>query len=73
MTGIATTAQAQAVTLRFASEAARSDPQFAGGEKFGELLKAKTNGAMDVKVYAESSLGMPNRQFREHAPARLTW
>ena len=57
MTGIATTAQAQAVTLRFASEAARSDPQFAGGEKFGELLKAKTNGAMDVKVYAESSLG----------------
>ena len=40
--------QAQTV-LRFASEAARSDPQTAGGEKMNELLKAKT-GAHEVIV-----------------------
>ena len=48
---------AQAETLRFASEAPRSDTQFKGGEKFNELLKAKTNGALDVKIFADSSLG----------------
>ncbi len=48
--------QAQAM-LRFASEAARSDPQTAGGEKFNELLKAKTDGALGVKVFSDSSLG----------------
>ena len=55
MGGAALTAQAE--TLRFASEAPRSDTQFAGGEKFNELLKAKTGGALDVKVFADSSLG----------------
>ncbi|WP_319241504.1 TRAP transporter substrate-binding protein [uncultured Propionivibrio sp.] len=49
-------AQAQMV-LRFASEAARSDPQTAGGEKMNELLKAKTGGAMEVKVFSDSALG----------------
>lgn len=48
--------QAQTV-LRFASEAARSDPQTAGGEKMNELLKAKTGGSLEVKVFADSSLG----------------
>ncbi|MFT3963510.1 TRAP transporter substrate-binding protein [Propionivibrio sp.] len=48
--------QAQTV-LRFASEAARSDPQTAGGEKMNELLKAKTGGALEVKVFADSTLG----------------
>ena len=48
---------AQATTLRFASEAPRSDTQFIAGEKFNELLKAKTGGALDVKVFADSSLG----------------
>ena len=48
--------QAQTV-LRFASEAARSDPQTAGGEKMNELLKAKTQGALEVKVFSDSSLG----------------
>ena len=50
------TAQA-ATTLRFASEAPRSDTQFNGAEKFNELLKAKTNGALDIKIYTDSSLG----------------
>lgn len=49
-------AQAQTV-LRFASEAARSDPQTAGGEKMNELLKAKTGGALEVKVFSDSALG----------------
>ena len=48
---------AQADTLRFASEAPRSDTQFQAGEKFSELLKARTNGALDLKVFADSSLG----------------
>ncbi len=48
---------AQAETLRFASEAPRSDTQFQAGEKFNEILKAKTNGALDVKVFPDSSLG----------------
>lgn len=50
-------AAAQAETLRFASEAPRSDTQFQGGEKFSELLKAKTKGALELKVYPDSSLG----------------
>jgi tripartite ATP-independent transporter DctP family solute receptor len=56
MTGVATTAQAQ-TTLRFASEAPRSDTQFIAGEKFSELLKQKTNGALDAKIFADSALG----------------
>lgn len=48
---------AQAETLRFASEAPRSDTQFLAGEKFSELLKAKTGGALDAKIFADSSLG----------------
>lgn len=57
LAGVAGALHAQTQSLRFASEAARSDPQFAGGEKMNELLKAKTNGALEVKVYADSSLG----------------
>lgn len=48
---------AQAETLRFASEAPRSDTQFKAGQKFSELLKAKTNGALELKVFPDSSLG----------------
>ena len=48
---------AQAETLKFASEAPRSDTQFQGGEKFSEILKAKTGGALDLKVFPDSSLG----------------
>ena len=47
----------QAETLRFASETPRSDTQFQAAEKFNELLKAKTKGALDVKIFPDSSLG----------------
>lgn len=47
----------QAETLRFASEAPRSDTQSIAGARFNELLKAKTNGALDIKIFADSSLG----------------
>ena len=47
----------QAETLRFASEAPRSDTQFKAGQKFSELLKAKTKGALDLKIFPDSSLG----------------
>lgn len=50
-------AQAAPTTLRFASEAPRSDSQYAAAEKFNELLKAKTQGALDLKIFADSSLG----------------
>ena len=48
---------AHSETLRFASEAPRTDTQSIAGEKFSELLKAKTNGALDIKIFADSSLG----------------
>ena len=48
---------AHADSLRFASEAPRSDTQFIGAERFNELLKAKTNGALELKIYPDSSLG----------------
>ncbi|MBS1157310.1 MAG: yiaO [Proteobacteria bacterium] len=47
----------QAQTFRFASEAPRSDTQFTAAERFNELLKAKTGGALDVKVFPDSTLG----------------
>jgi TRAP-type transport system periplasmic protein len=48
---------AMADTLRFASESPRTDTQSIAGERFNELLKAKTNGALDIKIFADSSLG----------------
>ena len=48
---------AQAETLRFASEAPRSDTQSMAAEKMNEVLKTKTNGALDLKIFADSSLG----------------
>jgi len=55
MTGVMGMVQAQ--TLRFASEAPRTDTQFAAATKMGEIIKAKTNGALDLKVFADSTLG----------------
>ena len=54
---VGTAATSQAETLRFASEAPRTDSQSIAAERFSELLKAKTNGALDLKVFADSSLG----------------
>ena len=48
---------AHSETLRFASESPRTDTQSIAGEKMSELLKAKTNGALDIKIFADSSLG----------------
>ncbi len=54
----ATIGAAQATTsLRFASEAPRTDTQYIAGQKFSELLKAKTNGALDLKLFPDSTLG----------------
>ncbi len=54
---IASSFAVRAETLRFASEVARSDSQIVAAERFNELVKAKTNGALDVKVFADSQLG----------------
>ena len=48
---------AQAATMKFASEASRADTQYTAAERFNELLKQRTGSALDIKVYADSSLG----------------
>jgi TRAP-type transport system periplasmic protein len=55
LTGTVGTSQAE--TLRFASEAPRTDSQSIAAERLSELLKTKTNGALDLKIFADSSLG----------------
>lgn len=55
MAGVA--GSASAATLRFASESPRTDTQSIAAERFNELLKAKTNGELDIKIFADSSLG----------------
>jgi tripartite ATP-independent transporter DctP family solute receptor len=49
-------AQAQ-TSFRFASEAPRADTQFQAATKMAEVLKAKTNGALDLKIFTDSQLG----------------
>jgi tripartite ATP-independent transporter DctP family solute receptor len=50
-------ASSQAASLRFASESPRTDTQYQAGQKFNELLKAKTNGELDLKLFPDSTLG----------------
>ncbi len=52
-----TIASSQAESLRFASESPRTDTQYLAGQKFDELLKAKTNGALELKLFPDSTLG----------------
>lgn len=54
---VAATVSAQAASLRFASESARSDTQFTAAQKFSDLLKEKTKGALDLKIFPDSTLG----------------
>lgn len=54
--GAAGVAQAQ-TSFRFASEAPRADTQFQAATKMAEVLKAKTNGALDLKIFTDSQLG----------------
>ncbi len=46
-----------AEVLRFASESPRSDTQSIAAERFNEVLKKKTNGALEIKIFADSTLG----------------
>lgn len=46
-----------AEVLRFASESPRSDTQSIAAERFNEVLKQKTNGALEIKIFADSTLG----------------
>ena len=48
---------AQAATLRFASETPRTDTQSLAAEYFNTILKERTKGALDIKLFADSSLG----------------
>lgn len=49
-------AQAQ-TSFRFASEAPRADTQFQAATRMAEVLRAKTNGALDLKIFTDSQLG----------------
>lgn len=55
--GILGSITAHAATLRFASEAPRTDSQYIAGERFNELLKAKTQGALELRLFPDSTLG----------------
>ena len=48
---------AKAETLKFGYEAPRSDTQHLAAEKFNELLKEKSGGALDLSLFPDSSLG----------------
>ena len=50
-------AVAQEFTLRIGSVQAQTDPVILGFERFEELVEAGTNGAVDVQVFANGSLG----------------
>jgi tripartite ATP-independent transporter DctP family solute receptor len=50
------TTQAQTV-YRFASESPRSDTQSIAAERMAEVLKQKTGGKLDLKIFADSQLG----------------
>jgi tripartite ATP-independent transporter DctP family solute receptor len=56
LAGVLGVAQAQ-TSFRFSSEAPRSDTQFQAATRMNEVLKAKTNGALDLKIFTDSSLG----------------
>lgn len=57
LAGALGSAQAATTSLRFASESPRTDTQYIAGQKFSELLKAKTGGALDLKIFPDSTLG----------------
>lgn len=57
LAGVLGVAQAQTQSFRFASEAPRADTQFQAATRMNEVLKAKTNGALDLKIFTDSQLG----------------
>jgi tripartite ATP-independent transporter DctP family solute receptor len=59
VTGIAlaTTIGADAASLRFASEAPRGDTQFIAAQRMNDLLKERTGGKLELKVFPDGTLG----------------
>ena len=57
LAGVLGAAQAQTQSFRFASEAPRADTQYQAAVRMNEVLKAKTNGALDLKIFTDSQLG----------------
>jgi len=57
LAGVLGAAQAQTQSFRFASEAPRADTQYQAAVKMNDVLKAKTNGALDLKIFTDSQLG----------------
>lgn len=45
------------VTLKLGHIADPQNPYAQGAEKFGQLVKAKTNGSVDIKIFPSSQLG----------------
>ncbi|MEF2070079.1 TRAP transporter substrate-binding protein [Consotaella aegiceratis] len=54
---VATIGGAEAASLRFASESPRTDTQFLAAQRMNELLKEKTDGALELKIFPDSTLG----------------
>ncbi len=62
---------AHARQVKLGHLAPTNDPRHAVLEKFGETVKAKTNGALEVKVFPSSTLGGEREMF-EQAQAGVT-
>ncbi len=62
---------AQAKQVKLGHLAPTNDPRHAVLEQFGETVKAKTNGALEVKVFPSSTLGGEREMF-EQAQAGVT-
>lgn len=54
---VAGTAAAQDYTLRIGSVQAEGDPVILGFERFEEIVEERTDGAVDVEVFANGALG----------------
>lgn len=62
---------AHARQVKLGHLAPTNDPRHAVLEKFGETVKAKTNGALEIKVFPSSTLGGEREMF-EQAQAGVT-
>ena len=59
---MASSAFAAEYNLKLAHEVAVESTQHLAATKFAELVKERTNGAVEIKIYSNSSLGPVSRR-----------
>jgi len=66
MVALAVPAAAQyKVTMKLASALAMDHPYMLGGQKFADLIKERTNGRIEIKLYPSGQLGKGEREMCE--------